>query len=67
VVRGRQRWGFEFKRTSQPAMTKSMSIAMQDLALRSLTLIHAGRDAFPLAKNIRAVPLRQIAEMLRLG
>ncbi|MEA2240143.1 MAG: hypothetical protein QOC81_4867 [Thermoanaerobaculia bacterium] len=48
-------------------MTKSMSIAMQDLALRSLTLIHAGRDAFPLAKNIRAVPLRQIAEMLRLG
>jgi predicted AAA+ superfamily ATPase len=66
VVRGRKRWGFEFKRTSQPAMTKSMSIAMQDLGLRSLTLIHAGPDAFPLAKNTRAVPLRRIGEMLRL-
>jgi Predicted ATPase (AAA+ superfamily) len=66
VVRGRKRWGFEFKRTSQPAMTKSMSIAMQDLGLRSLTLIHAGPDAFPLAKNVRTVPPRNIGEMLRL-
>lgn len=66
VVRGRRRWGFEFKRTSQPAMTKSMSVAMKDLDLRNLTVIHAGPDAFPLARGIRAVPLREIGEALLL-
>ena len=66
VVRGRKRWGFEFKRTSQPAITKSMLAAMESLSLRNLTVIHAGPDAFPLAKSIQAVPLRNIGEMLRL-
>lgn len=66
VVRGRKRWGFEFKRTSQPAMTKSMVIAMENLSLRNLTVIHAGPDAFALAKNIQAVPLRDIGEQLSL-
>jgi hypothetical protein len=67
VVRGRRRWGFEFKRTSQPAMTKSMSIAMDDLGLRNLTVIHSGPNAFPLARNVRAVPLREIGEALQLA
>lgn len=66
VVRGRKRLGFEFKRTSQPAITKSMLAAMESLSLRNLTVIHAGPDAFPLAKNIRAVPLRNIGETLGL-
>ncbi|MEA2166297.1 MAG: uncharacterized protein QOK37_4424 [Thermoanaerobaculia bacterium] len=66
VLRGRKRWGFEFKRTSQPAMTSSMSIAIENLGLRNLTVIHAGPDAFPLARSIRAVPLKAIGEMLRL-
>ena len=66
VVRGRKRWGFEFKRTSQPAMTKSMSIAMENLSLRNLTVIHAGPDAFSLAKNVQAIPLKDIGEKLSL-
>jgi uncharacterized protein len=66
VVRGRKRWGFELKRTSQPAMTKSIVVAMKDLELRNLTVIHAGPNAFPLATNVRAIPLREIGETLRL-
>ena len=47
--------GFEIKRTSSPKLTRSMRTAMADLDLRSLDLIHAGDETFPLAKNIRAV------------
>jgi hypothetical protein len=44
VVRGRKRRGFEFKRTSAPALTRSMHIAMTDLRLDSLDVIHATRS-----------------------
>ena len=63
VVRGRKRWGFEIKRTSRPAMTKSISIAMHDLRLRNLTVIHAGSADFPLGEGVRAIPLQQIGEL----
>jgi hypothetical protein len=55
VVRGRLRLGFEVKRTTAPAITPSMRSALEDLGLRSLTVIHAGAASFPLAKNVRAV------------
>jgi len=62
VVRGRQRRGFEFKRTTAPAITKSMHIALDDLALDSLDVVHAGDKTFPLGANIRAVALARILE-----
>lgn len=57
VVQGRggRLRGFEIKRTSSPAVTRSMHTAMTDLGLRSIDLIHAGDETFPLAKGIRAV------------
>jgi predicted AAA+ superfamily ATPase len=55
VIRGGRRYGFEFKRTSAPTVTKSMRIAMEDLALHSLDVIHAGAHSFPMDKKIRAV------------
>jgi len=47
--------GFEVKRTSSPAVTRSMRNAFADLELDSLDVIHAGRDSFPLAGGIRAI------------
>ncbi len=55
VVRGRLKIGFEIKRTTAPAITPSMRAALQDLALKSLTVVHAGTESFPLARNVRAV------------
>ena len=52
--RGRLR-GYEIKRTTAPAVTRSMRTAFADLDLRSLDVIHAGEDSFPLARGIRAV------------
>ncbi|MEK7443466.1 MAG: ATP-binding protein, partial [candidate division NC10 bacterium] len=42
VVRGRRRLGFEFKRTSGPSVTRSMHVALADLRLERLDVIHAG-------------------------
>ncbi len=66
VVRGQKRWGFEFKRTSQPKATRSMAIALQDLRLSHITVIHAGEDSFPLTKQISAVALSGIENDLAL-
>lgn len=60
VVRGRQRWGFEIKRTSAPQVTPSMRNALADLRLTRLDVVHGGRDTFPLAPRIRALALSRI-------
>ena len=62
VVRGRTRLGFEIKRTSAPAMTRSMHIAMDNLKLQRLVVIHAGDHSFPLAERVRAVALRRLLD-----
>ena len=61
--RGRLR-GFEVKRTSSPAITRSMRSAVTDLELHSLDIIHAGEETFPLAKGIRAVAAVRMLEDL---
>lgn len=56
--------GFEIKRTSSPAVTRSMHTAMTDLGLRSIDLIHAGDETFPLAKGIQAVAAARLLDDL---
>jgi len=63
-VRGSTRTGFEIKRTSSPRLTRSMRIAMHDLKLKHLFVIHAGEHIFPLAENIKAVPISRLSETL---
>ena len=65
VVRGRIRRGFEFKRTTAPAVTPSMRQALVDLRLSSLDVIHAGSATFPMAKGIRAVALSRLHQDVR--
>ncbi|MCX6144165.1 MAG: ATP-binding protein [Ignavibacteriales bacterium] len=60
VVRGRQRIGFEMKRTVAPQLTRSMRSAIVDLKLKKLFVIHAGNDLFPLAHGVTALPFDRI-------
>lgn len=60
VVRGKARRGFEIKLTAAPKIMPSMRIALADLKLDSIDVIHAGSDTFPLGERIRAVALRRI-------
>jgi len=62
VVRGMQRLGFEAKRTTSPRITPSMRIALKDLKLKRLDLIHAGEESFMLDKKIRAVALTRLLD-----
>ena len=65
VVRGNHRWGFEFKRTVAPKVTRSMRIAMEDLRLDRLDVIHAGEETFPMAKGIRAMAMDRLLDDLK--
>ncbi len=65
VVRGERRMGFEFKRTVAPQVTKSMHIALGDLRLSSLDVVHAGDQTFPLREGIRALSLKRILTDLK--
>jgi predicted AAA+ superfamily ATPase len=60
VMRGNRRLGFEVKRTSAPSLTPSMRIALEDLGLERIDVLHAGRDTFPLGDRIRAVSTYRI-------
>lgn len=60
IMRGNRRLGFEVKRTSSPSVTPSMRIALDDLRLESIDVVHAGRETFPLAERIRAVAAHRI-------
>ena len=64
VARGRKRQGFEFKKTVAPRTTRSMHVALEDLDLERIDVIHAGDETFPLADRIRALPLRRVYDDL---
>ena len=62
VAHGSTRLGFEFKHTVAPEMTKSMRIAIADLDLARLDVIHLGKDTYPLTNRIRAVAFERLQE-----
>ncbi len=65
VVRGNKRFGFEFKRSSQPAITPSMRHALADLKLAWLDVIYPGDSVFPLAERVRAVGITQLLKAVK--
>jgi hypothetical protein len=64
VVRGNLRVGFEFKRTTAPATTRSMHVALEDLRLSRVDIVHAGTRSFPMHPKIRAIALSRLLEDL---
>ena len=65
AVRGNRRLGFEFKRTSSPTVGKSTHIAVHDLKLDQLTVLHGGLRSFPLADGIQAVAAHRLLSDIR--
>lgn len=63
VMRGNRKIGFEFKRTLAPTLTRSVSVAMEDLALTHVYVINAGNDVYPMAKNVTAMGLSRLSEI----
>ena len=60
LMRNGRRLGFEFKFTDTPTTTKSMHIALADLKLDHLWVVHPGRHRFKLAARIEAIGLAEL-------
>lgn len=58
-----KRIGFEMKLSESPRTTKSMRIAMQDLHLDHLYVLHPGELRFALDDHITALPAREIPSL----
>jgi predicted AAA+ superfamily ATPase len=52
VMRGGKRYGFEMKLSDAPTVSKSMRIALEDLGLERLFVVHPGRESYPLGDRI---------------
>ncbi len=61
LIRQGRRWGFEFKCTDAPSVTRSMHVALEDLKLEKIFVLYPGSRRFPLAPRIEAVPLVELA------
>ncbi|MBU6182372.1 MAG: ATP-binding protein [Verrucomicrobia bacterium] len=57
-----KRIGFEFKVADAPRMTKSLSIAQNDLGLDELLVVKPRGDGYPMEEKIRAAPLVEALE-----
>lgn len=57
MLHGQRRVGVEFKRSDTPTVTKSMRIAIDDLKLDALYVVHPGEHRFSLGEGIEAVPM----------
>lgn len=60
IVRGAHRLGVEIKLTEAPGITPSIRIALNDLRLDRVVVIHAGQERFPLAERVEAVPIGEL-------
>ncbi len=58
-LRGK-RYGVECKRADAPSLTRSMSIALDDLRLERLAVVYPGPRRYAIADRIEAVPLPEV-------
>jgi predicted AAA+ superfamily ATPase len=56
-----RRLGVEFKRMDAPRLTPSMRIALKDLRLEGLAVLHPGTASYPLGERVRVIPLAAVA------
>jgi hypothetical protein len=60
VVRGQKRYGFEFKLSESAGLSKSMHVALADLRLDRLDVVHGGTDTYPLTDKVRGLALQRV-------
>jgi hypothetical protein len=63
VFVGGKRYGFELKYADAPRPTRSMHIALDDLALEHLWVVYPGTRPYPLGDRLSVVPATSIPEM----
>lgn len=59
---GKELIGVEIKRTDSPKFTRSMRAAADDLSLKHVYVVHAGRHSFPLAEHATATSINDLVD-----
>jgi len=59
-----KRYGVEFKFSEAPRATKSMRVALADLSLSHLWIVHPGSNRYPVSDEITVLPLAE-AHLIR--
>jgi predicted AAA+ superfamily ATPase len=63
-----RRWGFEFKYSDGPVMTKSLHTSLADLKPERIFVIYPGKEAYALNERVEALPLIQLhARLMKLS
>lgn len=63
---GRRRpWAIEIKRSSAPALDRGFHIACDDIEPEARVVVFGGKEAYPMAQGIEAVPLPELCRRLR--
>ncbi len=65
VLRGGKRYGFEFKYADAPSLTRSMHVAIEDLRLDHLWVIHPGAKSWPAHEKVTIRPLSGIEGVVK--
>jgi hypothetical protein len=65
ILEGRVRVGIvpQAEFNEAPSATKSMRIAIQDLELTHLWVVHPGIESFPVDAHLSALPLRDVGRI----
>ena len=58
-----ERWAIEIKRSSAPRVSRGFHSACEDLRPTRKLVVHAGKESFPLAHDVRAVTLPAIVKL----
>ena len=64
---GKERWGFEFKCSDAPSMTKSIHVAIQDLGLERVFIIYPGKQRYRIHEKAEVIPLTECIHQRDLG
>lgn len=64
LFRHGRRIGVEFKYGDAPAMTRSLHVALQDLALDRAFIVYPGRERYRLHEKVEVVPLVEVPRLL---
>ncbi len=64
LVRGRRRYGVEFKWADAPAMTRSLHVAIEDLRLDRAWIVCPGTVRYAVHEKVEVLPLTEVPEAL---
>jgi len=62
---GTRKWGVEFKCADVIKATKSMAVAMEDLDLKHIWVVHPGNDSYAVADRVDALSIRDVGRALK--